>query len=181
MAVSTNGNGTLMILPDKQETMRERWNNISSDYRLLGLMVVFSLLHCLAILLRPENPVIANIVGRTGIEPEFLAWLLMVQTLIMVPIYYLTRRMRWVSLAMFPWMLILGFMALQVAQSATAPIFHLINGVYVWLLFVVLMYLVLQNRALFEKILIVQRENRQLKQMLKEQTEKPTQEDTPAA
>jgi len=156
-----------------QETKNtgQHWYQLSPAWRLIYIvsMVMFSF--GVLIIIRPDTTTNRFISDMSGIQIDFLAMFFLLMSVFVWALYYFIRNLFAVLVSLMPLVLAVFYLVIQIAQSPTAPLFHL--GTSLWFLALLLivfygageleeerkvrMELQQQNRELAERLLNVKR------------------------
>ena len=123
------------------------WSRIPSVYRLMLLVMIYMFAYGIVMVFHYNNPANNFIVETIHFDVLFIsAGLILLSAL--VPLgYYLTSSLVGVAVLALPVLGLDILLFFQVAQSPTAPLQHLLNALFVIVLFVVLFHQVRENVA----------------------------------
>lgn len=147
-------------------TSSQRWYHLSPSWRLIYIvsMVLFSF--GVLIIIRPDTTTNRFIAEQTGIQIDFLVSFFLLTSAFVWVLYYFIRSLFAVLVSLMPLVMAVFYLVIQIAQSATAPLFHL--GTSLW--FLALLLVVFYGAGELEEErklrLELQRENRDLAERL---------------
>ena len=156
------------------DTVR-RWLQVSPSWRLIGIISLVLLSFGILVIIRPDTTTNRFIAAHAGIQIDFLAAFFLFGSATVWALYYFIRNLFAVLVSLMPLVLAVFYLVLQIAQSLTAPLFHL--GTSLW--FLTLLLVVFYGAGELEEErrmrLELQRENRDLtQQLLKTRDQKKT-------
>ncbi len=145
----------------------QRWYLVSPSWRLIGIisMVLFSF--GILVIIRPDTTTNRFIANQSGMQIDFLAGFLIIGSAFVWVLYYFIRSLFAVLVSLMPLVLAIFYLVIQIAQSSTAPLFHLGTSLWFLTLLLVIFYgageleqerqmcrdLKLQNQQLAQKLL----------------------------
>ena len=115
-----------------QQQPNQRWYQMSPSWRLITIISLVSLTFGILILVRPDTTTNRFIVEYTGIQIDFLAMFFLLSSAFVWGLYYFIRSLFAILLSLMPLVLSVFYLVIQIAQSETAPLFHL--GTSLWFL-----------------------------------------------
>jgi len=110
----------------------QRWYHASPSWRLIGIisMVLFSF--GILLVIRPDTTTNRFIADQSGMQIDFLASFFLIGAAFVWVLYYFIRNLFAVLVSLMPLVLAIFYLVIQIAQSSTAPLFHL--GTSLWFL-----------------------------------------------
>lgn len=152
------------ILKQVQVDTARRWYHVSPSWRLIGIisMVLFSF--GILLVIRPDTTTNRFIANQSGMQIDFLASFFLIGAAFVWVLYYFIRNLFAVLVSLMPLVFAVFYLVIQIAQSSTAPLFHL--GTSLW--FLALLLVVFYGAGELEQ-------ERQLSQNLRQQNRELTQ------
>lgn len=109
-----------------------RWHGVSPAWRLIGIISLVLFSFGILIIIRPDTTTNRFLSTQTGIQIDFLASFFLIASAFVWVLYYFIRNLFAVLVSLMPLVLALFYLVIQIAQSSTAPLFHL--GTSIWFL-----------------------------------------------
>lgn len=109
-----------------------RWHGVSPSWRLIGIISLVLFSFGILIIIRPDTTTNRFLSTQTGIQIDFLAAFFLIASVFVWALYYFLRSLFAVLLSLMPLVLAVFYLVIQIAQSSTAPLFHL--GTSIWFL-----------------------------------------------
>ena len=109
-----------------------RWFHVSPAWRLIAIISLVLLSFGILIIIRPDTTTNRFIADHAGIQIDFLAGFFLFGSAIVWALYYFIRNLFAVLVSLMPLVLAVFYLVIQIAQSSTAPLFHL--GTSLWFL-----------------------------------------------
>jgi len=149
----------------------QRWHYVSPSWRLIGIISLVLFSFGILIMIRPDTTTNRFIADLSGIQIDFLAMLFLLTSVFVWMLYYFIRSLFAVLVSLMPLVLAVLYLVIQIAQSATAPLFHLGTSLWFLTLLLVVFYgageleeerklrmdLQRQNHELAERLLQIKR------------------------
>lgn len=117
-----------------------RWQNVSPSWRLIGVISLVLFSFGILIIIRPDTTTNRFISTQTGIQIDFLAGFFLIASAFVWVLYYFIRNLFAVLVSLMPLVLAIFYLVIQIAQSSTAPLFHLGTSVWFLALLLVIFY-----------------------------------------
>lgn len=117
---------------NSQMNPSQRWHYVSPSWRLIGIISLVLFSFGVLIMIRPDTTTNQFISQQSGIQIDFLAGFFLLASVFVWALYYFIRNLFAVLVSLMPLVLAVFYLVIQIAQSATAPLFHL--GTSLWFL-----------------------------------------------
>ncbi|GEM_PF-6060305 len=158
-------------------TTLQRWYLVSPSWRLISIISLVLFSFGVLIIMRPDTTTNQFIAEQSGIQIDFLATFFLLASVFVWMLYYFIRNLFAVLVCLMPLVLSIFYLVIQIAQSATAPLFHL--GTSLWFLTLLLVVFYGAGELEEERKLCsrLQQQNRNLtEQLLQAKSQQETRE-----
>jgi len=110
------------------DNVKNEWSEVPFTTRFIWLLGTIMIVSAYSIFVRPDNRVADHILARFGFEPTFVSFSLFVSGILIIVGYGFSRNLSMVTVFCLPGILWFVSLVIQVGQSPSEPIMHLVTA-----------------------------------------------------
>jgi len=107
-------------------TAKTDWDDIPYAIKFVWCLSLLMIVSAVAVFVRPNNPSSNYLLREYGVEPTFVVLILFVAGILMPLVYKMRPNLNAIMGLSLPGVLVFASLVIQVSQSRTAPLLHLI-------------------------------------------------------